>query len=801
MNSWNAWDGKREGQKMKSLIIAKSNLRKNITSSLTLVLLVVLAIILMYTGSNILLDMGKFLDQKNKEMNGADYFLVTSEGYSSRAAEILQEIPGFQKAEMRNSIVLPGAIYSNTTREDKERNLGFIFYNMEEQGDISKLQITGETGKMKENSIILPYYLKSADGYQVGDQLTIRAEGKTYQFEVYGFAEDILFATPSNITIYKCFITREKYEEMASEVSAQALTKSIYVALTKSADVSVFANSYAERSAKEKAVEGDVRIETDYQSMKVGTSATLLIFNALFLVFSIVILTISLVIIRFTLITHIEENIRSIGSMEAMGYSSRQLIQAILVEFLLIGGAGVVTGLVISVGIADPVSGFASSMMGIRWVPRFNGNSVLICFLVVTFMFTIGTLATAGRIRKITPIMALRSGIETHNLKKNHMPVEKTGGNLHVVIGLKNFFHNRRQNLSIGIITLLIAYAFTFIIAMYYNFVIEKTVFRNLVGMEIPDVTVIYGDEDYQDIFDDIAQLDGVRKVLRYTDDNVMLTFKDQSLASTVNICEDFSECETKTVYEGRYPEHDNEIAISSVVEQKLKAGVGDTISIKINNRETEYIVVGIMQHINQLGKSVALTEMGMKQADPEFMPGKLYVYADDHDANEELMDEIKDVNPDRQMIVKNSYESMEYMIGSFKKVIGLLCEFFVGLMCIILILIMYFLVKVKIIKEKVTIGIHKALGFTNRELMVHTIVSYLPVIFIGSGIGSIAGKLFSNRMCALMLGFAGIHRGNMEVPVSFSVITVAVVTLVSLVVTWLVSRRISKIHPMELLR
>ena len=785
---------------MKSLIIAKSNLRKNITSSLTLVLLVVLATILMYTGSNILLDMGKFLDQKNKEMNGADYFLVTSEGYSSRAAEILKEIPGYQKAEMRNSIILPGAIYSNTTREDKERNLGFILYNMEEQGDISKLQIIGETGKMKENSIILPYYLKSADGYQTGDKLTIRAEGKTYQFEVYGFAEDILFATPSNITIYKCLITKEKYEEMASEVSAQALTKSLYVALTKSADVSVFANSYAERSAKEKAVEGDVRIETDYQSMKVGTSATLLIFNALFLVFSIVILTISLVIIRFTLITHIEENIRSIGSMEAMGYSSRQLIQAILVEFLLIGGAGVVTGLVISVGIADPVSEFASSMMGIRWVPRFNVNSVLICFLVVTLMFTVGTLATAGRIRKITPIVALRSGIETHNLKKNHMPLEKAGGNLHVVIGIKNFFHNRRQNLSIGIITLLIAYAFTFIIAMYYNFVIEKTVFRNLVGMEIPDVTVIYGDEDYQEIFGDIAQMDGVRKVLRYTDDNVMLTFKDQSLASTVNICEDFSECETKTVYEGRYPEHDNEIAISSVVQQKLKTGVGDTISIKINDRESEYIVVGIMQHINQLGKSVALTETGMKQADPEFMPGKLYVYADNHDANEKLMDEIKVANPDRQMIVKNSYESMEYMIGSFKKVIGLLCEFFVGLMCIILILIMYFLVKVKIIKEKVTIGIHKAQGFTNRELMVHTIVSYLPVIFIGSGIGSIAGKLFSNRMCALMLGFAGIHRGNMEVPVSFPVITVAVVTLVSLAVTWFVSHRISKIHPVELL-
>ena len=44
---------------------------------------------------------------------------------------------------------------------------------------------------------------------------------------------------------------------------------------------------------------------------------------------------------------------------------------------------------------------------------------------------------SAGRIRKIEPIVALRQGVLTHSFKRNHVPLERTGAPLQLALALK----------------------------------------------------------------------------------------------------------------------------------------------------------------------------------------------------------------------------------------------------------------------------------------------------------------------------------------------------------------------------
>jgi putative ABC transport system permease protein len=418
---------------------------------------------------------------------------------------------------------------------------------------------------------------------------------------------------------------------------------------------------------------------------------------------------------------------------------------------------------------------------------------------ILLFILAI-TSKVSGRIRRITPLIALRGGIDTFHFGKNRFPLATSPGNLHLLLGIKQLFSSKKQSISIGIIGILMSFTIMFSLILYKNLVLDTDTFVNIIGSEKPDIAVQCNNDQYEKVLAITAKSPGVAKTLRYSKSNITISKDDSEISCLAVICEDFDQTVVNTVYKGRYPQYNNEIVLSNVVMKKLNAKLGNIIEIKGDHGMSEYIVVGISQHLTQLGKSASLTEAGMKKAYPDFKPSFQYLYLEKDADIQSTIDYLTKALADYDVSIQNAEKAYQSDSSSIRSAVSLICVIIEIISSLIVVLILYYLVKVKIIRERISLGINKALGFTTRQLILHINISLCTVILFSSLIGSLMASLLTNRLFALMMSIAGFQNFHLKAPIILTVITIGIMTLMVYLLTSLVSLRIRKLKPRELI-
>lgn len=785
---------------MKLWMMVKSSIKKNRSSSITLALLIVIATIFLNIGLNVVTGLSSFIDEKNDSLNGADFVMVAKSFCKDQAIQILQEMEGYEDLESESAILYEPASIQNKEVEQKPQNMGLLFLNMNTEREYSRLNLLEEGEEKKENSIILPYSLKTGSGYEVGDEVEVKLNGAMYTFEIYAFAEDVIFATPMNISIYKCFLTESAFQKLYQE--AGEMNQQIYINVRLEEGYSgddydqEFTNVCSTYEAKD-LIGG---IALNYETMKVATTATVAILMAILVIFAVLIIIISMVVIRFSIVNYIEEDIKNLGSMEAIGFTSRMIQSGLIAQFLFVTMVGFVLGTVISLLSTKVISNFVGTSLGLNWNQGLTVSTMLMTFAILIVLILGVTYKVSRRLNHVTPIMALRNGIENYHFDKNYLPFETTPGNLHWLLGMKGLLHSRKQNISIGVIGTLMAFCMIFVLGLYHSFVVSRTPLLNIIGIERPQISVMDYGEDYLEFFDELAKTQGVRKTLRYQDRNISIRNKDYETSTVMRICSDFSFTETNILAEGRYPEYENEIALSYVTSKALHAKLGDVVSVISGNSTYEFVVVGLVQHITYLGSSASITEAGMLRCEPSFQLNQLYLYLNDDVQTDDVISEIEDEIYARGGTVRNMEESIETMLATFYQGITLLCIVVCIITGIVTALILYYLVKVKITKERVNLGIQKAIGFTSGQLMLHTVLSFVPVIGLSAILGTVLALLLVDPLCALVLNsMASIHNCKIDMNPAMVLGAILFLLIIATITTALVSWRIRKLEVRDL--
>ncbi|MBP1754728.1 MAG: hypothetical protein H6Q59_1126, partial [Firmicutes bacterium] len=528
--------------------------------------------------------------------------------------------------------------------------------------------------------------------------------------------------------------------------------------------------------------------------------ATINILMMVLVFFAALIIIISMVVIRFTVITHIEEDIKNIGSMEAVGFTHRMIQNSLILEFLTISCFGYLLGILISLFCSGAVTNIISSSIGLNWHMEPGIVSMLLSFLTIILMILIITIKVTRRIAKITPLMALRNGIDNYHFGKNHFPLEQSRGNLHLLLGLKQIFNNRKQSISIGIIGTIMSFTIVFSFAMYYNFVKDESAFLRLVGMERADLVVVSYDENYEKVYEIAAATSGVDRSVHYTTDSLTLQFGDKQTSTNTFICDDYNKVAVSTITEGRYPKHDNEIVLSTVNSRKLGAEIGDVVSIISGDVSYDYLVVGISQHINSLGQSASITTEGMKRCDSSYVPVSFYLYLKEDVSVTDTIHLLEDELDGYNISIVNMEDIFTSTLSSITQSITMVCIIIGVITALIVVLILYYLVKVKIIREKNVIGINKALGFTTGQLIIHNNIALGTIILFSTLLGSVLAVFTINPLCVLMFSVVDIRNGFFIIPMSSISLSLVVMETLTLITTTLVSIRIRKVNPRELM-
>lgn len=777
----------------KILMLARANLRKGKGQTASFLILIVIGTMLLNLAVVTGLNFWENFDKKCVELNAEHTLLaVQKKDYSEELYNVMKSYEGVTATEKRD-ILLANSSYPYG---DGELTISTILLNKADYINLGKISMVEKADKTYENTVYLPYLFKTGGGYAVGDAFTMKFGSISYSYTVGGFFENMSLGS-TNMGVIGIVMEEDEYLELENKLGESGKGKLLLAQLKNKEEgdrlgtvLSTYLNDHTEKTP--------FYVGNSYSLGKIARTFTASIGTMLVSAFSIIILVISLIVIKFRIDNSIEEDMQNIGSLKAIGYTSKQIIRSIILQFFLVAGLGVILGILVSYAALPLLSNSYASQSGILWEQGFDLSGTAITLVIILGVVALTALVSARKIKKLHPIVALRFGITTHNFHKNHLPLDKIGANLNLLLSIKATLQNKKQNIMIALIIAAMSFASVFALVMYYNISVDNQVFLKTVAGEIANVSVTLDEENYDNaLIDKLREMPEVEKAIYFDYDTA--TSNKETVA--LYITEDYAKTENVMCYKGRNPRHGNEAAIGGGIAKAFQKKVGDTITLSYGMEEKEYLITGLIQSGNGLGFDAELTDEAFRRINEGYRPQSIYVYLKDGMEEAAFLKKIEATYKNQISETMDIKKMIDSQLGIYTKIVSVIVIIIVCITTLVVVLIIYLVVKTQIIRKRRDLGIQKALGFTTKQLMIQLSLNFLPVVAVGTIIGACAGYFGTNPMLGIL--FRGIGIMKMEfviLPAMMAAISIGV-CIIAFLVSMLVAVRIRKISAQSMMQ
>ena len=195
---------------------------------------------------------------------------------------------------------------------------------------------------------------------------------------------------------------------------------------------------------------------------------------------------------------------------------------------------------------------------------------------------------------------------------------------------------------------------------------------------------------------------------------------------------------------EGTAPQNKNEIAMSYIVADKLGAQIGDTVTVKTPDGETECMITAVYQtgQTYSFQNLVGLNDLQIRfNDDPS--TGEI----------EKRIEAIKEMYPDDK--VMNAGDYVDYCVGGVGGMMDGVTGLLLPVIILIDILVAVLMEKSFLTKERGEIAMLKAIGFKNRSIILWQILR-IAIVMIAAVLFSVAladpiGKLTTGGIFQMM--------------------------------------------------
>ena len=790
-------------------VIAKNNMKKQKGDMFTFFILTFISAFLIFDCASAIMGLSNIMNDRFSAVNGAHILLYVGddETESSSAEKAIKEDPHIIDYEMT-----PALRFDAEYRKagDKEYStFRFFAEDFNENKRIMKVE-TPDTA-LNENDILLPYNLKGR--FATGDVMQIKFGDDVHDLRVAGYLEDPYFCSTINITAYYVGISGKMMDTLAAEhpmyVSKRTAHKGI-------ADESCFTSSYTTADLEQEIAERYKDFlsaypdenHTDYMlinwhMMRGGSQFLPIIVMAVILLFAILILAISLVIISFSIRNFIQRNMKNTGILEASGYTVKELRAALSIQILIVAGLGGLIGITVAMLTFTRFGQVVSSVLGLSWDQPVNISAAFITLIALLMVIALVSLAISSEYKKISVLDALRGGIDSHNFRKNLFSFEKTPLPLPVVLSLKDTFGGLGRNLLMVFISALLVIATLIGFGMVENFANDPKGLMKILAFET-GTDLVMAEPSAGDISEDLRKLPGVKNVLINTGFEPMLIKGDKKSMIYTYAVDDLNNTQNTCLLNGRYPETDNEILVTSGVAGDLNVKTGDVVRIEYAGKEADYLITGINQRLERMGRTVYMRIDGAKKLVPGDMTSvyQYYVTADDGISYETLKDEISDYAEEKGIEVSQSdlYASMNSTIAGVTAALNAVCVVIAVITIIVVIFVESLVIRAKISRDWRGMGISKALGQTSSGLILQIMLSNLPAILTGAMIGGLLSPLAGGSLVKTAFSLFAIQKVDFSIPAVYILITVCGIILVAVLSSGTAGLKVRKLRPIEMI-
>ena len=325
----------------------------------------------------------------------------------------------------------------------------------------------------------------------------------------------------------------------------------------------------------------------------------------------------------------------------------------------------------------------------------------------------------------------------------------------------------------------------------------DVTPFMTLIVGETADSCINVNVGVEEEFLQEMDSDERVEKVYLYNSEEVRHV---GGIGLMATFCDDFSKVNNPDViFEGRFPRYDNEIAIAAKYAREKNLEIGDEITITVGGKEEDYIITGFDQISDNLGKDCLLTRAGYERMG-EVQNTSYYLNLKEGTDINEFNEEIK-VRFGNDVNATINIEAI--VSGGMSVYISLMTMIVVVILVlsvIIVAFVLFLLVRTLLNNKKQDYGILKALGFTTRQLIFQTALSFMPAIIISTVIGLFLCSFIINPLTAVFLRSLGVVKCTFVVPVVFNVAAGIGLVLFAFGIACLLSLKIKKIVPRALL-
>ncbi|MCL2889434.1 MAG: hypothetical protein FWE65_03305, partial [Eggerthellaceae bacterium] len=281
-----------------------------------------------------------------------------------------------------------------------------------------------------------------------------------------------------------------------------------------------------------------------------------------------------------------------------------------------------------------------------------------------------------------------------------------------------------------------------------------------------------------------------IRKVFYKEDANVMIG--DLNVVSTV--AEDYQQFEGEMLYLGQYPRHANEIAISGSLARYYNLEIGDSVRVARGSGSSEYLITGFIQLVNNGGITSALTVEGYRRLQNDFQPSEMFLYLVDNTQTAAFLEDLEKRHGASLESTLNIRELADAQLSMYGNIFFMVAVALVSVTALVIVLVLFLMMKTVILRQRRSLGIQKALGFTSFQLMNQLALYFLPVIVLGIVLGGFLGAISFNPIFVALTQNMGIMSASMPAPLGMTIITCLGLALLAYVVAMLIALRIRRI-------
>lgn len=764
------------------LKLQKNFFKKNLKDIISFSIILFISTILLTSSLVINNNLNKEYNKKHQRLDTANnFFIISKFQYNDSLSENIKNIKGVEELETQEGIFVTIPVQM----EDSLQDQNVIFYKYENERKINKFDLVQENSSFSNKGIYLANYTYIHSGLSLEDDFKFELNNKKYAYNINGIIEEMQYGN-YNSSVIAQYLTNQAYLEMLENNKE----KEIITISVKSNNSYDTYNEISKYLSREKI---DVLSKNYDEQAKTQRLAIANILVLIVSAFSLLVLIVSLLVSKFKITQSIEEEITNMGILKALGYTSNEIITAIILPFLIMGSMVSIIGIMVSMYITPIFAKVIEMQSGFIWIPKFDIVSGLITLIINIGLILIFTLLSARKIKKLNPINAIR-GIENNKNTKNYFEIDKTIGNIGFVLTLKNFINSRKQNILLGIVIFFITIISSFAGILYYNVNLNPDNFINTLVEEHPSVVIT----QKSDIKEQIKKYDNVKNIIYY-DEMQTINYENNSYKTFVS--ETYKDLENDLCYEGKNPSEANEIAVGSKIKEKYNIKIGDYIEVKKDENTYRYKVVGFIQSVNYSGEVFELTIDGYKNIKYDYEPKILYVYLDNEKLSNDFINKVKEIFKDEIIETINYAESMESASVMYVSLVSVICIVIIVITILLIYLVLYILVSSIILKRKQELGIYKSMGYKNNQLIIQLIGGFLPSVILGVILGIILNKLYIKNIYSIIFKTVGAYKISFDYPTIIFIIIGISIVISTILIELLLSKKIKKISVYSLIK